>query len=558
MRDRHQGDAAREGGAQEAHEAQPRAAVLPEGRLVEDQQLGGADERGRHRQAALLAARQRHGVGSRELREAQGLHVFLDEGGDLLLAHSHRARADREFVRDGGGQELVLGLLEDHGHAAEQLLAAPLVRVAARAVGGLDLDRAREGRQEARQRQREGRLSGAVSANDAGGHAALERQVDAGPHGGGLVVADRKAGDAGDGGGASRAFFFRALRRGRGNLGRGADLRCNVVAGQPHTALAQRLALLLEDLTQGAVGGDATVGHHDDAVHEGRPHVHPMLDHHHRRARALDDGLDGGAHLGDAARIQVRGRLVQEQQARAHRENRRERQALLLPARQLRRRMMQGHVQARRAQGLLHARPDRLAGNPQVLHAESHVVTHASQDHLGLRILHEQAHAAPGLGRHDAVNGERAGGLALLGAAQQARQAAHQRRLARPGRPEHQHALTRRDIEINARQRGVLAPSVTPSPSARAHARTRPLTQRHPAIRGGHGAGGGGVGLVHGAGIRQARALRVPRRNDPTRPSLPVRSSAPTRGRRPGRRRTPRRTPGRQRCKRRPSRGSPP
>ena len=165
--------------------------------------------------------------------------------------------------------------------------------------------------------------------------------------------------------------------------------------------------------------------------------------------------------------------------------------------------MIQGDAQAHRAQGLLHARPYLLAGNPQVLHAEGHVVTHAGQDHLGLGVLHEEAHAAPRLRRGNAVNGERAGGLALLGATQQARQAAHERRLARPGRPEHQHALARRDIEINARQRGVLAPSVTPSPSARAHARALPLTQQQPAIRGGHGAGGGGGGLVHGAGINK-------------------------------------------------------
>ena len=31
------------------------------------------------------------------------------------------------------------------------------------------------------------------------------------------------------------------------------------------------------------------------------------------RPDAVDDGLDGGAHLGDAARVQVRGGLVQEQ-----------------------------------------------------------------------------------------------------------------------------------------------------------------------------------------------------------------------------------------------------
>ena len=515
MRDGHQGHAALESGAQQAHEAQPRAAILAEGRLVEDQQLGGADEGGRHGQAALLAARQRHRVGARKLSEAQGLQVFLDEGGDLLLGHADRARADREFLGDGGGQELVFGLLEDHGHAAEQPLARPAVGIAGRAVGGLDLDRALQGRQEARQRQRKRRFSGAIRANDAGGDAALDRQVDAGPHGGGLVVADRQVGDAGDGG---------ILGRGRGDLGGGADLGGDVVAGKPDAALAQGVALLVEDLVEGAVGSDATVGHHDDAVHEGRPHVHAMLDDHHRRARAFHDGLNGGAHLSDAARIQVRGRLVQEQQARAHRENRRERQALLLPARQLRRRMIKGHIQAHRIQGVGHARPYLLAGNPQVLHAEGNVVTHAGQDHLGLGVLHEEAHAAPRLRRGNAIDGERTGGLALLGTTQQARQAAHERRLARPGRPEHQHALTRRDIKINARQRGVLAPSVTPSPSARAHARARPLTQRHPAIRGGHGAGGGGGGLVHGAGIRQARALLGPRRSGPGRPSLQARS----------------------------------
>ena len=156
MRDRHQGDAAIEGSAQEAHEAEPRAAVLAEGGLVEDQQLGGTDERGRHRQATLLAARERHGVGAREFGQAQGLEVFVDEGGDLLVGHAGRARADCELLGDGGGQELVFGLLEDHRHAAQELLAAPLVRVTSRAVGGLNLDGALQRRQETRERQGKG------------------------------------------------------------------------------------------------------------------------------------------------------------------------------------------------------------------------------------------------------------------------------------------------------------------------------------------------------------------------------------------------------------------
>ena len=156
MRNRHQGDTAIEGSAQEAHQAKPRAAVLAESRLVEDEQLGSADERGRHRQATLLATRQRHGVGAREFGQPQCLEVFVDEGGDLLIGHAGGARADRELLGDGGGQELVFRLLEDHRHAAQELLAGPLVRVTGRAIGGLNLDGALQGRQETRERQGKG------------------------------------------------------------------------------------------------------------------------------------------------------------------------------------------------------------------------------------------------------------------------------------------------------------------------------------------------------------------------------------------------------------------
>ena len=62
--DGHQGDPAGEGSAQQADEAQPRSPVLPEGGLIQDEQLGGADERGCHGEAPLLASRQGHGVGA--------------------------------------------------------------------------------------------------------------------------------------------------------------------------------------------------------------------------------------------------------------------------------------------------------------------------------------------------------------------------------------------------------------------------------------------------------------------------------------------------------------
>ena len=186
------------------------------------------------------------------------------------------------------------------------------MRVASRAVRGLNLDGALQRRQEAREGERKGRFSGAVSANDAGGYPALDRQVDAAAHWGSRVVADRQVGDAGDRGG---------FGRGRGDLGGGANLGGNVITGKPDAALTQGIALLCEDLVERAVGGDRAVRDHDDAIHEGGPHVDAVLDDDHGRARALDDGFNSGAHLGDTARVQVRGGLIQEQQARAHRED---------------------------------------------------------------------------------------------------------------------------------------------------------------------------------------------------------------------------------------------
>ena len=243
--------------------------------------------------------------------------MLLDEGADLLLVKARRARPDRELVGDGGGQELVLGLLKHHGDATQEAAAGPLMRVAALSVSRGYLDTARDGGKQAGEGQGKRRLSRAVGTDDAGRHPAFDRHVDPAAHGGGGVVSDRQA---------CRA---RNRERRRGLRGRTPIPRFrggqrphpggDVVAGKPDAAIAQLLAAFLEDLVQGAVGRDRTVRDHDDTIHEGGPHVDPVFDDDQGRARALHDRLDGAANLRNAHRVKVRSRLIQEEQARTHR-----------------------------------------------------------------------------------------------------------------------------------------------------------------------------------------------------------------------------------------------
>ena len=375
--------------------------------------------------------------------------MFLDEGADFLLVEARRARPDRELVGDRGGQELVLGLLKDHGDAPEEAAAGPRVRVAALSVSGCYLDGARDGGQQAGEGQGERRLSRAVRADDAGRHPAFNRHIDPAAHGGGRVVSDRQIVRARN----------RACGRGRrGRLpiprfrgGQRPGLGGDVIAGKPDAAIAQLPTALLEDLVQGSVGRDPGVGDDDHAINQGRPHVDPVFDDDQGCARALHDRLDGAANLRNAHRVEVRGRLIQEEEARPHRQDGRQREALLLAPRQLRRRMVEGDIQADGVQRVAHARPDVGASHPQVLHAEGHVVADTGQDHLGLGVLHEQADASARTLRSDAVDGERAGGLALLGAPQEPGQAPHEGRLSRAGRTQHEDTLAGRNVEVDAR-----------------------------------------------------------------------------------------------------------
>src|SRR5207237_577227 len=76
-------------------------------------------------------------------------------------------------------------------------------------------------------------------------------------------------------------------------------------------------------------GGPAGVSEHRDAVDEAEHEIESML---HEQKGTLPIGAERrerGEDLARAARIEVRGRLVEDQSARGHREEGRERDALL-------------------------------------------------------------------------------------------------------------------------------------------------------------------------------------------------------------------------------------
>ncbi len=108
--------------------------------------------------------------------------------------------------------------------------------------------------------------------------------------------------------------------------------------------------------------------------------------------------------------------------------------------------------------------------HPEVLAAEGDVVTHLRQHHAGVRILQHQPDAAAVRLRPLAVDEERAGLVALVGAAEEPGHAGEQRRLAGARGAEEQHALPRLDRERDVADGGCPPPGVAPPPARRGDA----------------------------------------------------------------------------------------
>ena len=106
------------------------------------------------------------------------------------------------------------------------------------------------------------------------------------------------------------------------------------------------------------------------------------------------------------------------------------------------------------------------------LESERHVVAHACQDDLRVRVLHHESRQTTVGRRVPAGEGDHAGLLALVRAAEHAREGMDQSGLAGPGGPEQQHPLTRFDRERHVADRPALPAGVAPSPPRQADVRS--------------------------------------------------------------------------------------
>ena len=185
----------------------------------------------------------------------------------------------------------------------------------------------------------------------------------------------------------------------------------------------------------------------------------------------------------DPGGVEVGRRLVEQDDARAHREDAREREPLLLPAATAPRSAGRAAPRARRRRApRAPAARSRSRGNAEVLAAERDVVADPREDRLAVGVLQHHARATAGPRGRLAVDQQLAGLLALVVAAEHAGEAVQQRRLARAGGAEQQHPLPRLDAERGVPHRPLQARGVAPpqprASTPRAERRRIPSSRR--------------------------------------------------------------------------------
>ena len=216
-----------------------------------------------------------------------------------------------------------------------------------------------------------------------------------------------------------------------------------------------------------------------------------MLDDDERPPAGTRQRGDGVPHLRGAAGVEHRRRLVEQHEGGVQREGPREREPLGLPAGQRRGGGVEGErPEADRGQRLGDDGGHRRPGHPDVLETERDVPADGRRDHAGARLLEHQAGRAGARTGSGAVEGHRAVQLAGLDAAEEPGERPQQRRLARPRRPDEQHALAGCQGEGDVAQ-DRLAPTVGPpgealdlDPAPRRHGLRQPGTPAAPGPRG--------------------------------------------------------------------------
>ena len=159
---------------------------------------------------------------------------------------------------------------------------------------------------------------------------------------------------------------------------------------QPRARRLQPGRRLLEEAARVGVADDRAVVQRDHAVGGGQAALEPVLGEHGGPPLLVDAAQDA-EQLVAGHRVELGGRLVEQQQPRAPRERGPERHALELAARELVRRAVEQTADAERQRRLLDPARDRRRAPAAVLEREGELGAHAAHHHLRLGVLEQRA-----------------------------------------------------------------------------------------------------------------------------------------------------------------------
>jgi hypothetical protein len=199
---------------------------------------------------------------------------------------------------------------------------------------------------------------------------------------------------------------------------------------------------------------DAAGAEHDDAV--GHRHRLDLVVRHvdHRRREPPMQRADLVAHRDAKLGIEVRQRLVEEEDRRLANDRATDRDALPLAARELRRPPLEQRVEAQHLRRRLHARFDLRRRRAQIFQAEREVLPHR---HVRVERIRLEDHRQSALrGRH-VVDAPLADVEFAAGDALEPADHSQERRLAATGGPDEHDELAVADIEIGAVNDGRIA-----------------------------------------------------------------------------------------------------
>ena len=199
----------------------------------------------------------------------------------------------------------------------------------------------------------------------------------------------------------------------------------------------ERVGGLLEEAARVGVDRDGAGVERDHAVGGGEAALEAVLGEHDRGAPFLVDAPQDAEQLVAGHRVELGGRLVEQQQPRAGGQRRAERDALELAAGQLVRRAVEQPGDAERERGLLDPARDRRGAPAAVLERERQLRADSAHHDLRLGVLEQRAGDRGQLGRAVVARVQPAGEqpareLAAVEVRDEPGRGAQQRRLARP------------------------------------------------------------------------------------------------------------------------------